>query len=211
MAEPPFTLGMDVCGVVDAAGAGRRAVDRPAGRRDDQPVVRRHGRRRARRATACSTHPPELDDVEAAAFTLPFHVGYLAPPRRAALAAGEALLVVGGASAVGTAAIQLGVAAGAQRHRHRRRARRRVALCRSSGAELVDRPHRRGRLRRGDGRTPTAAAPTSSFDLVGGDGTETIWTCVATGGRYLPVGFNDDPSRASPAGRCARCRWATSR
>ena len=30
-------------------------------------------------------------------------------------------------------------------------------------------------------------------DLVGGAGTETIWTCVAYEGRYLPVGFNDDP------------------
>ena len=31
------------------------------------------------------------------------------------------------------------------------------------------------------------------FDVVGGDGTETIWTSIAHGGRYLPVGFNDDP------------------
>ncbi|MGZ8752110.1 MAG: zinc-binding dehydrogenase, partial [Acidimicrobiia bacterium] len=30
-------------------------------------------------------------------------------------------------------------------------------------------------------------------DLVGGDRTETIWTCVAREGRYLPIGFNDDP------------------
>ena len=30
------------------------------------------------------------------------------------------------------------------------------------------------------------------FDLVGGDLTETIWTCVAHEGRYLPVGFNGD-------------------
>ena len=30
-------------------------------------------------------------------------------------------------------------------------------------------------------------------DLVGGEQTETIWTCVAREGRYLPVGFNNDP------------------
>jgi NADPH2:quinone reductase len=30
-------------------------------------------------------------------------------------------------------------------------------------------------------------------DLIGGERTETIWTCVAREGRYLPVGFNDDP------------------
>jgi len=57
--------------------------------------------------------PAELSDIEAAAFTLPFHTGYLAVNRRARLQAGETLLVVGGASAVGTAMIQLGTAAGA--------------------------------------------------------------------------------------------------
>ncbi len=29
-------------------------------------------------------------------------------------------------------------------------------------------------------------------DMAGGDATETLWTCVANGGRYVPVGFNDD-------------------
>ena len=31
------------------------------------------------------------------------------------------------------------------------------------------------------------------FDPIGGDQTETLWTCGALGGRYLAVGFNDDP------------------
>ena len=31
------------------------------------------------------------------------------------------------------------------------------------------------------------------FDPIGGEQTETIWTCGALGGRYLAVGFNDDP------------------
>src|SRR5260370_89463 len=30
-------------------------------------------------------------------------------------------------------------------------------------------------------------------DLIGGEETETIWTCVAREGRYLPVGYNNDP------------------
>jgi NADPH2:quinone reductase len=30
-------------------------------------------------------------------------------------------------------------------------------------------------------------------DLVGGERTETTWTCVRREGRYIPVGFNDDP------------------
>ena len=51
--------------------------------------------------------------MEAAAFTLPFHTGYLAVQQAGTLQAGEELLVVGGATAVGTAMIQLGTAAGA--------------------------------------------------------------------------------------------------
>ena len=31
------------------------------------------------------------------------------------------------------------------------------------------------------------------FDPIGGEQTETMWTCGALGGRYLAVGFNDDP------------------
>ena len=31
------------------------------------------------------------------------------------------------------------------------------------------------------------------FDPIGGDQTEMLWTCGALGGRYLAVGFNDDP------------------
>src|SRR5688572_29503614 len=110
MAEPPFTLGMDVCGVVDAVGEGgdeallgRRVVgmaDMSLGGLADRAV--------------CGTvfdAPPGLDDIDAAAFTLPFHLGYLALHVRAGLQPGEHVLVRSGASAVGTAAIQLAVAA----------------------------------------------------------------------------------------------------
>jgi NADPH2:quinone reductase len=31
------------------------------------------------------------------------------------------------------------------------------------------------------------------FDPIGGAATESTWTCAARGGRYLAVGFNDDP------------------
>ena len=111
MASPPFTLGMDMCGVVDATGAG---AERWMGRRVVGLASQSLGGMAdfALSATVFDA-PPQLDDVEAAAFTLPFHVGYLGLQERAQLQAGETLLVRGGASAVGTAAIQLGVAAGA--------------------------------------------------------------------------------------------------
>ena len=67
-----------------------------------------------------------------------------------------------------------------------------AALCAELGA-TGGRPHDRGRLRRRDGARPADRGADVIFDLVGGDQTETIWTCVALGGRYLAVGFNDDP------------------
>jgi NADPH2:quinone reductase len=128
--------------------------------------------------------------VEAAAFTLPFHVSYLALHRRAMLQPGEHLLVVGGASAVGTAAIQLGVAAGANVMAVAGGAEK-GRVCTTLGASLaID--HSDDVFARVMEATDGHGADVV-FDLVGGEGTESIWTTIAQGGRYLPVGFNDDP------------------
>ena len=134
--------------------------------------------------------PAELDDIEAAAFLLPFHTGYLAVNRRAKLQAGETLLVVGGASAVGTAMIQLGTAAGADVIAIAGGAEK-GEVCRSLGAEPVD-YQIEDLFDRVMALTDSRGADVC-VDMVGGDGTETIWTCMAREGRYVPVGFNDDP------------------
>lgn len=190
MGQIPFTLGMDVCGVVDAAGEGAAEwVGRRVVAMTNQSLG---GMAEFALAPVTGTFDasPDLDDASAAAFTLPFHVGYLALHRRAKLQACETLLVVGGASAVGTAVIQLGVAAGAdviavaggpEKGR----------LCEELGASFID--HTRADLfdeviARTDQRGADVAV-----DLVGGERTETVWTCMAREGRYLPVGFNDDP------------------
>jgi NADPH2:quinone reductase len=190
MGQVPFTLGMDVCGVVDAAGEG---AEQWIGRRVVAMTNQSFGgvaELALSSLTSMFDAPPELDDIEAAAFTLPFHTGYLALQRRAHLTAGETLLVVGGATAVGPAVIQLGVAAGAEV----------VAiaggvekgrLCEQLGATAIDHTtedvfDRVIALTDGSGADVVV-------DLIGGERTETIWTCVAREGRYLPVGFNDDP------------------
>ncbi len=189
MATPPFTLGMDVCGVVDATGPGaeqwlgRRVVamaNQSLGGMADFAL-----------ATTVFVAPPELDDMEAAAFTLPFHVGYLALHERAALQSGERLVVRGGASAVGTAAIQLGVAAGA-RVIAVAGGPEKVELCRTLGAtQVID--------HMSEDVFDAVMAHTGGhgadvfYDPIGGHQTETMWTCMALGGRYLAVGFNDDP------------------
>jgi NADPH2:quinone reductase len=190
MGEPPFTLGMDMCGVVDATGPGaedwlgKRVV----------AVAKQSLGGMAEYAIAVMTGvfdaPPELDDAEAAAFLLPFHTGYLALHERARLQGGESLLVVGGATGVGTAIIQLGVAGGA-----------RVAavaggpekgkLCLSLGAEAAIDYQTEDIFDRVMAVTAEHGADVAC-DMVGGEQTETIWTCMAQGGRYVPVGFNDD-------------------
>jgi NADPH2:quinone reductase len=190
MGQLPFTLGMDVCGVVEEAGesagewVGRRVVamtKQSLGGLAEFAIAP---------VTSTFDAPPNLDDTAAAAFTLPFHVGYLALHRRAKLTRGETLLVVGGASAVGTAVIQLGVTAGAKviaiaggPEKGR--------LCEELGASAID--HTAADLfdeviARTDGHGADVAV-----DLIGGEQTEVIWTCMAREGRYLPVGFNDDP------------------
>ena len=190
MGQVPFTIGMDVCGVVTTVGdgaeewLGKRVVastNQSFGGVADFALAGVNG---------VFDAPPELDDVEAAAFTLPFHTGYLAVHTRAQLEPGETLLVVGGATAVGTAMIQLGTAAGADV----------IAIaggpdkgkvCRDLGAEPID-YQTEDLFDRVMDLTDTRGADVA-VDMVGGDGTETIWTCMAREGRYVPVGFNDDP------------------
>lgn len=191
MAQPPFTLGMDVCGIVDAAGAG---AERWIGRRVVAMCALAMGGladMALAPADGVFDAPPGLDDGEAAAFLLPFHTTYLALHSRAKLQAGETLLVVGGASSLGTAAIQLGAAAGAHVIAVAGGPDK-TELCRKLGAELAidhlsDDIFERVMDHTGDRGAEVVC------DLVGGAGTETIWTCVAYEGRYVPVGFNDDP------------------
>ena len=191
MAQPPFTLGMEACGTVEAAGAGaeswlgRRVVamcSQSLGGMADAALAP---------GTGVFDAPAGLDDIEAAAFLLPFHTTYLALHVRARLQPGETLLVVGAASGLGTAAVQLGVAAGAHVLAVAGSGQK-AQLCRDLGAELAIDHTSQDVFDLVMGHTDGRGADVVC-DLVGGAGTESVWTCVAYGGRYLPVGFNDDP------------------
>src|SRR5262249_6263642 len=174
--QVPFTLGMDVCGVVDGAGDGAEQWMR---RRVVAMTNQSFGgvaEAALSSLTSVFDAPPELDDVEAAAFTLPFHTGYLALHTRARLHAGETLLVVGGASAVGTAMVQLGTAAGADVIAIAGGPEK-ARLCEELGAAAIDHTtddifDRVMMLTGGRGAQVVV-------DLIGGEQTEAIWTCVA--------------------------------
>jgi NADPH2:quinone reductase len=217
---PPFTLGMDVCGVVDAAGEGAEgwlgkrvvAITKTALGGIAEFAI----------APAISVFdaPPELDDAEAAAFVLSFQASHLALFRRGRLQAGETLVVHSAASGLGTAGIQLGKAVGA-RVIAIAGGPEKGALCASLGADLVI-DHLE------DDFVESVLTATGDqgadvvYDLTGGDVAERSWRCTTRGGRYLAVGFADDdqngmtgrPLRMACLGNidivCVMLGWAAS-
>ncbi|WP_084860620.1 NADPH:quinone oxidoreductase family protein [Salibaculum halophilum] len=111
--DPPFTLGMEVCGTVRARGAGGAA---PAvGTR----VVVFAGQgglaeRGVFPAAQCRPVPETMPAEVAAGFQVAYGTAHLALTRRARLHPGETLLVLGAAGGVGLAAVEIGRALGAQ-------------------------------------------------------------------------------------------------
>ena len=149
---PPFTLGMDVCGVVDAAGEG---AEQWLGKR----VVAITKNALGGIAEYAIADAISVFDAPDRASTTP-----RPPPsccrsrprtwrcsRRGRLQAGETLVVHSAASGLGTAGIQLGKAAGA-RVIAVAGGPEKGALCASLGADLVIDHTRRGLRRGGPGR-----------------------------------------------------------
>jgi NADPH:quinone reductase len=187
---PPFTLGMDVCGTVDAAGEG---AERWLGQRVvaiTKTALGGIAEYAIAPAISVFEAPPQLDDAEAAAFVLTFQASHLALFRRGRLAAGETLVVHSAASGLGTAGIQLGRAAGA-RVIAVAGGPEKGALCTSLGADLVI-DHLADDFVESVLTATGDAGADVVYDLTGGDFAERSWRCTARGGRYLAVGFADD-------------------
>ncbi|MGA5809061.1 NADPH:quinone oxidoreductase family protein [Streptomyces cellulosae] len=100
----PFTPGVEICGETED---GRRVIANPAlpyGGFAEYALAD---------AAALLPAPDALDDAEAAALHIGYQTAWFALHRRAHLEAGETLLVHAAAGGVGSAAVQLGKAAGA--------------------------------------------------------------------------------------------------
>ncbi|GHE45899.1 oxidoreductase [Streptomyces longispororuber] len=101
----PFTPGVEICGETPD---GRRVIANPAlphGGFAEYALAD---------AAALLPAPDALDDAEAAALHIGYQTGWFGLHRRARLQAGETLLVHAAAGGVGSAAVQLGKAAGAR-------------------------------------------------------------------------------------------------
>lgn len=183
----PFTPGVEICGEILAAGEGANAEigarvlaqpALPAGGFAELAVVEASGVR---------TVPKGLDDAEAAALHIAYQTGWFALRRRARLRSGETLLVHAAAGGVGSAAVQLGKAAGA-RVIGVVSGDEKAAVARELGCDVV-------LDRRGDDLVAAVKEATGGrgadvvFDPVGGDAYAKSVKCVAFEGRIVVVGF----------------------
>ncbi|ESU46548.1 putative oxidoreductase [Streptomyces sp. HCCB10043] len=174
----PFTPGLEVCGTTED---GRRVLANPVlphGGFADWIVADE---------AALLPAPDALDDAEAAALHVGYQTGWFGLHRRARLQPGETLLVHAAAGGVGSAAVQLGKAAGAK-----------VigvvggpdkaAVARELGCDLVI-------DRRSEDIVAAVKEATGGrgadvvYDPVGGDAYTKSTKCIAFEGRILLIGF----------------------
>ncbi|MGW0550339.1 NADPH:quinone oxidoreductase family protein [Streptomyces altiplanensis] len=174
----PFTPGVEICGETED---GRRVIATPAlphGGFAEYVVVD---------AAGVLPAPEALDDAEAAALHIGYQTGWFGLHRRAHLKAGETLLVHAAAGGVGSAAVQLGKAAGAtvigvvggpEKAR----------TARELGCDLVIDRHGEDIVAKVKEATGGRGADVV-YDPVGGDAYAKSVKCVAFEGRIVVVGF----------------------
>ncbi|ATL25806.1 NADPH:quinone oxidoreductase family protein [Streptomyces formicae] len=174
----PFTPGVEICGETED---GRRVIANPAlphGGFAEYAVAD---------AAALLPAPDALDDAEAAALHIGYQTGWFGLHRRAHLQEGETLLVHAAAGGVGSAAVQLGKAAGAKVIGVVGGAEK-AAVARELGCDLV-------LDRRADDVVGAVKEATGGrgadvvYDPVGGDAYAKSAKCVAFEGRIVVVGF----------------------
>ncbi|MFC9427057.1 MULTISPECIES: NADPH:quinone oxidoreductase family protein [unclassified Streptomyces] len=174
----PFTPGVEICGETED---GRRVIatpELPHGGLAEYVLADE---------AALLPAPGTLDDAEAAALHIGYQTGWFALHRRAAIKPGETLLVHAAAGGVGSAAVQLGKAAGATVIGVAG-GRNKTAVAREMGCDVVI-----------DRRTDDIVAAVKEatggrgadvvYDPVGGDAYTASAKSVAFEGRIVVVGF----------------------
>ena len=151
-------------------------------------------------AALCMPLPSGFDLVDAAAFIMTYATSYHALMDRAALQAGEMVLVLGGAGGVGTAAIQIAREAGA-RVIAAASTDEKCALCEAAGAHATinyTTHSPTGTLREAIKQATEGRGPDVIYDPVGGDFAEPAFRSIAWRGRYLVIGFASGPIPSLP-------------
>jgi NADPH:quinone reductase len=185
----PYTPGIELCGeVVDT---GRRVLGTASG---GPGAFAEYALMDAERAFPV---PEGMPDEKAAALNSSYSTGWAGLHRRANLRAGEVLLVHAGAGGVGSAAIQLGKAAGATVIATAGGARK-VQVCRQLGADHAIDYTTEDFVRVVKDLTGGRGADVV-YDPVGGDVFDASRRCIAFEGRLLVVGFTSGRIPQAPA------------
>ncbi|MGY1985630.1 NADPH:quinone oxidoreductase family protein [Blastococcus sp. SYSU DS0669] len=185
----PYTPGVELCGEI--VETGQRVIGSPAG----GPGA--FAEYALMDAAAAFPVPEGMTDEKAASLYLTYQTGYVGLHRRAHLQAGETLLVHAGAGGVGTAAIQLGKAAGATVIATAGGARK-TEVCTQLGADhVIDYTT--------EDFVPIVKELTGGrgadvvYDPVGGDVFDKSRKCIAFEGRLVVVGFTSGRIPDAPA------------
>ncbi|AHW65473.1 Alcohol dehydrogenase zinc-binding domain-containing protein [Corynebacterium glyciniphilum AJ 3170] len=184
----PFTPGVELCGDVTAVGEGVDGLavgDRvygtselPHGGFAEYAVLS---------AATCFPAPESLEDGQAASLFIGYQTAWFALHRRTQLKAGETLLVHAAAGGVGSAAVQIGKAAGA-RVIGVVGGSDKAEIARQLGADVVVDRHAEDFVAVVKEETGGRGADVV-FDPVGGDTYRRSTKCIAFEGRIVLIGF----------------------
>lgn len=181
--EPPFTLGMEVAGTIDAIGPETQSP--PVGTRiavfGGQAGLAQYGCFPADRMVEL---PDQMSFTDAAAFQIAYGTSHVALDYKARLQPGETLLVLGAAGGVGLTAVEIGKLMGA-----------RVIAC-SRGADKLAVAKAAGADHLIDAKTEDIREVCKSlggvdvtYDPVGGDQFKAAFRASNPDARILPIGF----------------------
>ena len=193
--NPPFVPGAEFAGVVEAVGEGVTHL------KPGMPVagfagLGGFGTHTVAPAALLMPLPPAFSFEDAAAFLCTYGTSYHGLIDRAALKAGETVLVLGAAGGVGTAAIQIAKAAGAKVIAAAS-SDEKCALCKELGADATIN-YSTSNLRDALKALTDGKGPDVVYDPVGGDMAEQAFRSIAWRGRYLVIGFAQGEIPAIP-------------
>ncbi len=181
--KPPFTMGLEIAGTVEALGPN---TDGPApGTRvavfAGQGGLAEYGTFSAERLIPI---PDEMPFEQAAGFLIAYGTSHLALGHRAQLRSGERLLVLGAAGGVGLTAVETGAKMGAE-----------VIAC-ARGPEKLKVAEQAGAIHLIDSDTTDIREAVRAlggadvvYDAVGGDQFKAAMRATNPGGRLIPIGF----------------------
>ncbi len=181
----PFTPGGETAGRVIAVGEGvedfrvGQKVISLGGGLSEQALVQ---------AQMSFGVPDSMDQVKAAALPMNYGTTWFALHDRALIKSGESLLVTGASGGTGSAAIQLGLAAGA-RVIAVAGGKEKADACRELGADVVIDHKEEEDLVEKVREVTNNSGVDVAYDPVGGEVFQKVRRCMAWNGRLLVIGF----------------------